>query len=155
MGEPYLWRTANMFRKTCVVKQMQSNPILLSAIDISSLLNASLSTDPDSDYERFEKKSITEMYDEYCPEKCAKFDKYKHKLSNWITPGILKSIEFRDKLFKRLKAYSSEKSEYERLKHNLKLYNGSWINASGQQRNSATTTNLANIKMMSERHGIH
>ena len=28
MGEPHLWRTANMFRRTCVVvKQMQSNPI--------------------------------------------------------------------------------------------------------------------------------
>ena len=27
MGEPYLWRTANMSRRTCVVvKQMQSNP---------------------------------------------------------------------------------------------------------------------------------
>ena len=28
MGEPYLWRTANMSRRTCVVvKQMQFNPI--------------------------------------------------------------------------------------------------------------------------------
>ena len=28
MGEPYLWRTANMSPRTCVVvKQMQSNPI--------------------------------------------------------------------------------------------------------------------------------
>ena len=28
MGEPYLWRTANMSRRMCVVvKQMQSNPI--------------------------------------------------------------------------------------------------------------------------------
>ena len=27
MGEPYLWRTANMSRRMCVVvKQMQSNP---------------------------------------------------------------------------------------------------------------------------------
>ena len=44
MGEPYLWRTANMSRRTCVVvKQMQSNPIHLlskkiwSCIDIKSL----------------------------------------------------------------------------------------------------------------------
>ena len=28
MGKTYLWRTANMSRRTCVVvKQMQSNPI--------------------------------------------------------------------------------------------------------------------------------
>ena len=31
MGEPYLWRTANMSRRTCVVvKQMQSNPTSMS-----------------------------------------------------------------------------------------------------------------------------
>ena len=93
----------------------------LSAIDISSLLNANHSTDPNIDYEQFE-KIITEMYDKYFPEKCVKFNKYKHKLSNWITSGILKSI--RDKLYKRFKTYSPENSEYERLKHNLKLYNG-------------------------------
>ena len=90
----------------------------LSAIDISSLPNANLSTEPDIDYERFE-KIITEMYDEYFLEKCVKFNKYTHKLSNWITSRILKSIEFRDKLYKRLKTYSPKKSEYERLTHNL------------------------------------
>ena len=32
MGEPYLWRTANMYRRTCVVvKQMQSNPSYATA----------------------------------------------------------------------------------------------------------------------------
>ena len=64
------------------------------------------------------------MYEKYFPEKCVKFNEYKHKLSNWITSGILKSIDFKDKLYKRLKTYSPENSEYERLKHNLKLYNG-------------------------------
>ena len=92
----------------------------LSAIDISWLPNANLSTDPNTVYEQFE-KIITEMYDKYFPEKCVRFNKYKHKLSNWVTSGILKSIEFRDKLYQRLK---TENSEYERLKQNLKLYNG-------------------------------
>ena len=40
----------------------------LSAIDISSLLNANFSTDPNIDYGWFE-KIITEFYDEYFPEK--------------------------------------------------------------------------------------
>ena len=36
MGEPYLWRTANMSGRTCVVvKQMQSNPILSAQADQS------------------------------------------------------------------------------------------------------------------------
>ena len=45
----------------------------LSAIDISSLLNANLSTDPNIDYEQFE-KIITEMYDKYSPEKSVEFN---------------------------------------------------------------------------------
>ena len=94
----------------------------LFSVDISSLLNANLSTDPNIEYERFE-TIITEMHDEYFPEKCVKWNQYKHKLSNWITSGILKSIEFRDKLYKRLKTHSPENNEYERLIHNLKLYN--------------------------------
>ena len=96
----------------------------LSEIDISSLLNANLFTDPNIDYNKFE-KIITKSYDKHFPEKYVKFNKYKHKLSNWITSGILKSIEFRDKLYKRL--CSSESDEYEILKHNLKIYN-SYLN---------------------------
>ena len=38
--------------------------------------------------------------------------------------GILKSVEFRDKLYKRLKMCSPENSEHELLKYNLKIYNG-------------------------------
>ena len=95
----------------------------LSEIDMSSLLNANLATDPNTDYEKFE-KIITKTYDKHFPEKRVKFDKYKHKRSNWITSDILKSIEFRDKLYKRLKICSPDNGEYDPLKHNLKIYNG-------------------------------
>ena len=73
----------------------------LSDIDISSLLNVNLANDPNNDYEKFE-EIITKSYDRHFTDKCVKFNKYKHKRSNWITSGILKSIEFRDKLYKRL-----------------------------------------------------
>ena len=63
---------------------------------MSSLLNANLAIDPNTDYEKFE-KIITKTYDKHFPEKRVKFNKYRHKRSNWITSGILKSIEFRDK----------------------------------------------------------
>ena len=56
----------------------------LSKIDISSLVNANLATDPNTDYEKFE-KIITKTYDKHFPEKCVKFNKCKHKRSNWIT----------------------------------------------------------------------
>ena len=75
----------------------------LSEIDISSLLNANLASDPNTDYEKFE-KIITKTYENHVPEKFVKFNQYKHKRSNQIRSGILKSIEFRDKLYKSLKS---------------------------------------------------
>ena len=75
----------------------------LTEIDMSSLLNANLATDPNTDYEKFE-KIITKTYDKHFPEKRVKFNKYKHKRSNWITSGILKSIEFRDNYINVLKS---------------------------------------------------
>ena len=86
----------------------------LSEIDIWSLLNVNLATDPNTDHEKFE-KIITKACDKHFREKCVKFNKYKHKHSNWITSGILKSIEFRDKIYKSLKMCSSENGEYELL----------------------------------------
>ena len=94
----------------------------LSEIDISSLLNANLATDPNTAYEKFE-KIITKTYDNHFLEKYVRFNKYKYKRSNSITSGILKSIEFRDKLYKSLKMRSSENGEYDLLKYNLKIYN--------------------------------
>ena len=91
-----------------------------SEIDISSLLNAILATDPNNDYEKF-KKYYHQNNDKHRPEKCVYFNKCKHKRSNWITSGILKSIEFRDKLYKCLKMYFSENGEYELWKYNLKI----------------------------------
>ena len=95
----------------------------LTEIDMSSLLNANLATDPNTDYDKFE-KFITKTYDKHFPEKRVKFNKYKHKRSNWITSGILQTIEFTDKLYKRLKICTPDHGEYDLLKHNLKIYNG-------------------------------
>ena len=69
------------------------------------------------------KKIITEIYDKHFPEKCVKFNSYKYKLTKWITLGIFKSIEFRDKLYERLKTCAPGNGEYGRWKHNSKTYN--------------------------------
>ena len=51
-------------------------------------------------------------------------NKHKHKLSQWITTGLIKSIEFRDKLYKRLKSWPQDSPEHNRMEYNLKTYNG-------------------------------
>ena len=90
---------------------------------ISSVLNPKFMTDPNTEFEKFE-KIVSSYFDKHFPEKTIKVNKYRHKLSKWITSGIIKSIEFRDKLYKRLKTCGHNNPEYERLKHNLKVYNG-------------------------------
>ena len=55
--------------------------------------------------------------------KTVKFNKHKHQKSNWITKGIIKSISFRDNLYKQLKATPIDTDEYHTLNTNLKIYN--------------------------------
>ena len=74
----------------------------LHNLNIHTHLNADLMTDPNGSYQTFE-NSMQNTHERHFPQKRVKFNKYQHKLSNWITTGILKSIEFRDNLYKWLK----------------------------------------------------
>ena len=53
------------------------------------------------------------------PIKYVNFKKYKHKKSQWITNGLIKSIKFCDNLYKKLKLTSRESPEYHTLKITL------------------------------------
>ena len=55
--------------------------------------------------------------------KLVKYNKYKHKKSKWITSGLLRSIRFRDNLYKKIKLTNPASLEYETLRINLKTYN--------------------------------
>ena len=94
----------------------------LLKINISSHLNSNLMVNPNSEYEKFD-DIIQNIYHKHFPEKREKFNKYKHKISNWITSGIIKSIEFRDNLYKKWKMSPHDSPDYSILGHNLKLYN--------------------------------
>ena len=58
--------------------------------------------DPNYNYTILENILITAL-NKYIPLWKVKFNKYKHKKCKWITTGILKSIKFRDNLYRRLK----------------------------------------------------
>ena len=59
------------------------------------------------------KNSMQNTYEHHFPQKRFEFNKYQHKLSNWITTGILKFFEFRDNLYKKLKLCPIDSPEYE------------------------------------------
>ena len=90
--------------------------------DISSQWGPNLMTDPNLAYDIFERITVT-AYKKHFPNKRVKVNKYKHKLSPWVTTGLIKSIEFRDKLYKRLKACPPDNPEHNRMETNLKTYN--------------------------------
>ncbi len=56
------------------------------------------------------------------PSKFGNYNKYKHQKSKWITPGI-KSIEYRDNLYKKLKITNPNSIQFAIHKSNLDTYN--------------------------------
>ena len=59
----------------------------------------------------------------HIPTSFVKYNKHRHKNTNWITQGIMHSIKFRDKLYYRLKHTSISSPLHETLRINLKTYN--------------------------------
>ena len=94
---------------------MEKNNILKS-------LDKNPKADPNKNYNTFE-KILTDAVNKYIPDKQIKYRKYKHKNSDWISFGIIKSIKFRDSLYKRLKQTEINSPEYLNLKLNLNTYN--------------------------------
>ena len=74
--------------------------------------------DPNTEFENFKRLSLPISICIFL-----KINKYRHKLTECITSGIIKSIEFREKLYNLLKTCAHKNPEYEHLKHNLKVYN--------------------------------
>ena len=66
---------------------------------------------------------IIKAKNKHMPCKLVKFNKYKHKKSTWITQGLLKSIRYRNKLYKQMRLSNPSSPHYNTLTINLKTYN--------------------------------
>ena len=95
----------------------------LASKNIYTLLDHSPNCDPDTNYDLLESCIIATM-DRVIPIKKVKIHKYKHKKSPWITFGIIKSIKFKDKLYRSLKQLSPDTPPFLTSKHNLRIYKG-------------------------------
>ena len=85
--------------------------------ELFSKLGKSCTADINLNYEMINAKN------KHMPCKLVKFNKYKHKKCTWITQGLLKSIRYRDKLYKQLRLSNPNSLHYDTLKFNLKTYN--------------------------------
>ena len=67
-------------------------------------------------------KHFINLKQECFQNKLVRFDKKKHKINPWLTAGILKSINSKDKLYKTLVQTSKNSTDYPVLLSNFKVY---------------------------------
>ena len=88
----------------------------------TTTLDHNLLADPNRNYNKFA-RILTDAKQKHIPTSICKVNKYKHRLSPWITLGLIKSIKYRDKLYKELKREIPDSIEYNTRKMNLHTYN--------------------------------
>ena len=69
-------------------------------------------------------ESISDARQKHLEPETVRFNKYKHRLNPWMTNGILHSIRYRDKLYKKLKSLKPDSDAYRAADINLKTYRG-------------------------------
>ena len=90
--------------------------------NIMTKMDLDLRSDPNSNYKLLESEIIN-ANSQFMAIKVVTFKKYKHKRNNWITHGIIKSIKYRDNLYKQVKMTNANSSQYDVLRSNLSTYN--------------------------------
>ena len=87
-----------------------------------NLLDKDINSDPNNNYNIIH-NTIQKARTRHLSTKKVKFNKHKHKKSDWITSGIIKSIKFRDNLYKTLKSTQTDIPEYANINTNFHTYN--------------------------------
>ena len=93
----------------------------LNSANIYELLDTTLTADPTINLNILN-DMISKAKHKHLPYRTVKFNKHKHKNSNWITKGIVRSIKYRDKLYLQLKRTPVDSERHNILKLNLKTY---------------------------------
>ena len=103
------------------IKAMQGVCDALDKANIINAFNSDLTLDPNVNYNILE-NMLTKLYEQHFSLKTVRYDKYKHKKENWITTGILHSIKYRDKLYRKLKQTAPTDADVSILSVNLSVY---------------------------------
>ena len=93
----------------------------IDTLNFDLILDTDLDSDPNNNYNKMQ-HIITSLIKKHFPIKTIRFNKYKHQRNIWITNGIMRSIKFKDKLYKRVKSTPSNNPLHQVLKQNLTTY---------------------------------
>ena len=91
----------------------------LNELNIYDQLQSAIDTNPQENYDTF----ISSAKNKHLPRRIVRFNKKKHKKAKWLTNGILKSINTKDKMYKKLmKADNLDEVMYANLKAEFNDY---------------------------------
>lgn len=76
---------------------------------------------PDSNYDSL-RKIISTLYEKNFPLIRQKFNKRKHALNPWTTPGIIRACNYKNDMDKKLSKLANTDPKYDKLDTELKLY---------------------------------
>ena len=94
----------------------------LTSLNICDKLDKQLTSDPNNNYEILS-GLLKYAREKHLPKKTVKYQKKRHKKSKWISNGILKSINTKDRLYKALvQTDPANTILYERRKEEFKQY---------------------------------
>ena len=97
----------------------------LKSSNICEQLQDHVDSNPQDNYELFH-RLLQNAKEKHLPKKRVRYYKKKHKFSKWITNGILKSINTKDRIYKKLlRAKISNSESYATLKAEFKAYQSS------------------------------
>ena len=94
----------------------------LQQMNIYNSLDANPQSNPNDNYGIFERLLI-QARDKHLPIKIVQYCKHKHKLNKCMTNGILKSINTKDKLYKKWFKQATNHDVYDNNKNNIVIYN--------------------------------
>ena len=100
----------------------------LNEFNIHDQLQSALNTNPQENYHTFI-KLLSSAKNKHLPKRIVRFNKKEQKKAKWLTNGILKSINTKDKMYKKLMKvdnldeamYANLKTEFNDYKKNITL----------------------------------
>ena len=93
----------------------------INNFNFSEILNTDPNTDPNQNYRNII-NTLQTFKNKHMPYKSVRFKRYHHKISPWLTNGILRSIKYKDSLYKKLKLTQQSDPIYNTLKINFHTY---------------------------------
>ena len=93
----------------------------ITADNLQNIISRDPKADPSINYNIID-ESITKAIKMFSKSKTAKLNRRKHKLSKWITKGIIRSINTRNDMYRKLRKTSPDSEDFQKKTTNLKTF---------------------------------